>query len=252
MRRLAQEGVSPPDADRGAAVVERALAENGPLTRDQLRAHVDAAGVRTAAQAMVHILLRATLLHQVVRGPMVGRQHAFVLARDWIGDAAVQPVDRSRALAELARRYMRGHGPADERDLARWAGITLGDARSGFRAIAAELAQRDDGLLDLRDRVHTPPPALPPPRLLGAYEPVLLGWVSRQPLLGAAQQRLVTDNGLFRPFALAGGRAVATWSMPGGRVVIEPLDGVRMRRSDLAALETDAADVVRFLGGRAR
>lgn len=249
-RRLAQEGVSPSDAERGVAVVTRALAEDGPLTRDRLRAHLDAAGVPTEGQALVHILLRATLLEQVVRGPMVGRHQAFVLARDWLGDRAVQPVDRSIALAELARRYLRGHGPADEHDLMRWAGITLGDARTGLRAISGEITQRNDGLVDLRGRGKAPPPALPPPRLLGAFEPVLLGWVSRQPLLGAAQQRLVTTNGIFRPFALAGGRAVATWGMPGGRVVIEPLDGVRMRRSDLAALEADAADVVRFLGGR--
>ena len=34
------------------------------------------------------------------------------------------------ALGELARRYLVGHGPAGERDLAAWAGITLGAGRA--------------------------------------------------------------------------------------------------------------------------
>src|SRR3954447_2519715 len=36
-RRLAQEGVEPAAAERGIEVIERSLAEEGPLTRDQLR-----------------------------------------------------------------------------------------------------------------------------------------------------------------------------------------------------------------------
>jgi hypothetical protein len=178
-----------------------------------------------------------------VRGPMAGSHHAFVLTRDWLGEP--QPVDRDRALAELARRYLAGHGPAGDGDLARWAGVPLRDARAGLQAIAAELDQSEDGLVDLRDR---PPAAdLPPPRLLGSFEPLLLGWTSRDQLLAEHHRRLVTNNGLFRPFALVGGRAVATWSMPAGQVMLTPLEPIAAR--DAKALEADAADVVRFLGG---
>jgi hypothetical protein len=85
-------------------------------------------------------------------------------------------IDRARALAELARRYLAGHGPADDRDLAKWAQLPLRDARAGLSAIASELDQRHDGLVDLH-RTETPP--LPPPRLLGPFDPLLLGWRSR-------------------------------------------------------------------------
>ena len=87
LRRLAQEGVSPDDAERGVTVMERALADEGPLTRDQLRERIAAAGVPTERQALVHVLMRASLLGLAVRGPMVGSQHAYVLVRDWLGDA---------------------------------------------------------------------------------------------------------------------------------------------------------------------
>lgn len=241
-RRLQEEGVTLADADRAVAAVQRALEDEGPLTRVQLRERIDALGVRTEGQALVHILMLASLRGIVVRGPMAGKQHAFVLVRDWLGEP--ESVDRDRALAELARRYLAGHGPADERDLARWAGLPLRDVRAGLGAIARELEQRDDGLVDLAGR---PPAAeLPPPRLLGAYDPALLGWVSREPIVGA-HHGIVTDNGLFRPFALVKGRAAAVWSLVGGKVALgEPF--YRITAADQAALEADAADVVRFLG----
>ena len=129
-RRLRQEGVSEAAAERGVETIERALAEEGPLTGAQLSERLDAAGVPTAGQAFIHLMFLAALRGIVVRGPMVGKQHAYVLVRDWLGPQ--KPVDRDAALAELARRYLAGHGPADDRDLARWAGLPLRDARAGL------------------------------------------------------------------------------------------------------------------------
>ena len=242
-RRLAQEGVTPDAAERGMSTIARSLAEEGPLTRVQLRERLDSAGVRTEGQALVHLLMLACLRGIAVRGPMIGRQHAYVLVRDWLGESA--PADRDRALAELARRYLAGHGPANDRDLARWAGLPLRDARAGLDAIASELCEREDGLLDIAGRAA--PAELPPPRLLGSFDPVLLGWASREWLLDS-HKAVITVNGLFRPFALIDARAVATWSMPAGKVVLDPFD--RLTRKGAAALQADALDVVRYLGDR--
>jgi hypothetical protein len=138
-----------------------------------------------------------------------------------------------------------GHGPAGERDLARWAGLPLRDARAGLAAIASELRRREDGLVDLAKRPPAEP--LPPPRLLGAYDPLLLGWTSREEIIGR-HRSLVTTNGLFRPFALVGGRAVAVWRLAGGKVTIEPLE--RVTKKDGAALEADAEQVLAFMAPR--
>jgi hypothetical protein len=145
------------------------------------------AGVRTEGQALIHILMLACLGGLAVRGPIIGGRHAYAPVRDWLGELG--PVDRDSALAELARRYLAGHGPADERDLAKWAGLPLRDARAGLEAIASELDQHEDGLVDLAGR--RPAAELPPPCLLGPYDPVLLGWTSREPLLGSRQADVV-------------------------------------------------------------
>ena len=248
-RRLAQEGVTPQDAERGVAVIERALANEGPLDRAQLRERIDRAGVRTQGQALVHLLLAASLRGVAVRGPVVDSQHAYVLCRDWLGERA--PVDRLQALAELARRYLVGHAPADDRDLAKWAGLPLRDARAGLAAIASELHQREDGLLELASRANATAtarrrPAIPGPRLMGAFDPLLLGWRSRAEFL-EEHGPIVTVNGLFRPFALVRARAVATWSLAAGAVTLKPF--APLAPADESALLGDAEDVVRFLAG---
>src|SRR5439155_1989344 len=114
----------------------------------------------------------------------------------------------------------------------------------GLVAIATQLGEREDGLVDLARRAA--PAQLPSPRLLGPFDPVLHGWRDREPILGNHQE-VVTRNGMFRAIALVGGRAVATWRMPQGTVVLEPFG--RLACGDRRALEDDARDVERFLAG---
>ena len=57
----------------------------------------------------------------------------------------------------------------------------------------------------------------------------------------------MTVNRLFRPFALAGGRAVATWTIARGQIVLAPF--APLDTQTRAALNADAADVTQFPAG---
>jgi Winged helix DNA-binding domain len=251
-RRLAQEGIPAPDADRGAALIEGSLTEHGALTRAQLGERLSAAGIRTEGQALVYLLFLASLRGIAVRGPVIGNEQAFVLARNWLGTPPA--LDRAAALGWLARRYLAGHAPATERDLAKWAGLALRDARQGLASIAAELDHGGDGLVRLASpasgdgrspRPGAGRPGVPRPRLLGSFDPVLHGWLSREPVLGPHERKIVL-GGMFRPFALVGGHAVGTWTLSRGRVALNLLED--LTAADHAVLRADAADVERFLG----
>jgi hypothetical protein len=240
-RRLGQLGVSERDAERAVTVIERALADEGPLPRPRLAERLRAAGLPAEGQAVPHLLALAAGRGTIVLGPIQDGEHALVLARDWLGPPSRAP-DRDTALAELARRYLRGHGPASAADLAAWSGLGLRDARAGLAAIADEL-RHDGDLAELAER--SAPPNRMPPRLLGAFDPYLLGWNDRSFAVDPAHARRVhPGGGIVRATAIAGGRAVATWTMPGGRVALAPF--APLPRSVDAALRRESERVARF------
>ena len=240
-RRLRQEGVDARQAVRGVELIAEAVTAGGPLTRSQLRRRLEASGVPSAGQALVHLLAVASAQGSVLRGPMVGAEQAFVSVDQWLGPAP-PALNHEQALATLARRYLSGHAPGRPEDLAKWAGITLSDARGGFSSIAGEYESTDEGLVPADALGGSPESA---PRLLGPFDPLLHGWVSRQPFVGQ-HVGIVTTNGIFRPVGLVDGRVVATWSLPRGQPTIAPLEHLSspVRR----VLSEEAADVLRFLG----
>jgi len=244
LRVLARLGVSEYQADKGVAVVEKALRTDGPMIRARLAESIATAGLPRDGGVALHVLMLASLRGIAVRGPMIGGQHAYVSARDWLGSAP-HPFDRDAALAELARRYLAGHGPASDRDLAKWSGLPLGQVRRGLHAIAGELRELPDGLMELA-AAPTWEQNFPSPRLLGAFDAVLLGWESREPILGGCKG-VVTVNGLFRPFALVAGRAAAIWAYSAGRVTVDQFEALPPDVD--AALAAEARDVARFLAG---
>jgi hypothetical protein len=156
---------------------------------------------------------------------------------------------RDHALRELALRYLRGHGPADARDLARWAGLPLRDARAGLASLGDRRRERGSGLVELNDAARVAKPR--GPMLLGAFEPVLMGWCSRERVLGEHDPRVVT-GGIFRAFAFApvsdhpAGRAVATWKFSRDGVELSPF--VPLDDKLRNALTRDGEELLRFLG----
>jgi hypothetical protein len=228
-RRLRQEGVTTPNVQRATDVIVAAVSQ-GPKTRTELRALLDGAGMPPVGQALVHILVAATLEGLVVRGPMVGKEQAFVSVEAWLGSPP-PAMERAQALAQLANRYLAGHALASNDDLANWAGITLREARQGLQS-ADEIDSRAGK-------------KLPAPRLLGSFDPLLHGWKKRSFVLGD-HRTFITANGVFRPVALVEGRAVGTWSLRGGIVKIVLFEPVH--EDAVSSLLNDAADVLRFLG----
>ena len=69
--------------------------------------------------------------------------------------------------------------------------------------------------------------------------------MSREQITGS-HQGIVTTNGMFRPFAMVKGRAVATWTLTKGRVTLAPFAPITSTAA--RALDADADAVLAFLG----
>ena len=132
--RLAALGVT--DPDRAIALMEGALALEGPLDRHELTERVARGGIVLEGQARIGTIYLAALQGRFCCGP----GNTFVLVGDWLPEDARRPLDRDGALRELARRYAAAHAPCEPEDLASWAGIGVRDAR---RAWPEQVPERD-------------------------------------------------------------------------------------------------------------
>jgi hypothetical protein len=159
-RRLRQEGVSPAAAERGVEVIVKGF---GRQRTDDARTDPPSstANAYRRPDRRSCTCCSATPDGMIVRGPIIDGEHAFALAAAWLGERPKIDRDRDRALAELARRYLVGYGPADARDLAKWTQLPLRDARAGLIAISSELRERHDGRVDVLPRGS---PTAPSPR----------------------------------------------------------------------------------------
>jgi hypothetical protein len=218
MRRREQLGLQPGDAERAADVLESALAARHRLTRAQALAELEDAGISTQGQRGYHLLWYAAQTGVTCIGPQDGTQQTFVLLREW----APRPrrLERSEAVAELAYRYFRSHGPVSVRDFAGWTGLTLTDARAGLAANEGRLTPmtHEDGLVwlttELADRVrHDGLPSASTVLALPGFDEYMLGYKDRRRHadVDVIERVVPGGNGMFRATLVADGRVVATW-----------------------------------------
>jgi hypothetical protein len=189
---------------RARDVVERAL-EAGPASRQSVLDALVASGQPVDAQRGTHILGWLARHGHVV---MMSRTH-LALHDAWV--AAPRRLDRDEALAELALRYLQGHGPATVHDLAWWAGLTVADARRGTDAVRERLEAMEVG-----GTTYLHAPGLEPAdgvHLVAAFDEIVLGYADRTlQLRGEPLERIVPGaNGLFLPAVLVDGAVAGTW-----------------------------------------
>ena len=234
-RRLAREGMPADQPEVALKLIQRTLDQEGPLSRRELAARLEARGIETRGQVMPHLLWLAAARGAVCHGPERGGEQCFVLTRDWLGP--LRPREREAGLAELAVRYLRAHQPALPEDLASWSGIRLGEARQAWRSIEDRLAsvETPSGTLwRLRSRAETAPAGLL--RLVPAFDEYLLGWKDRGLLASAESWSQVNrGGGWLHPVVLVDGRVTATWR------AVNAAGGLRIEIRELTALPPESA-----------
>src|SRR5690606_25200860 len=145
------------------------------------------------------------------------KEQAFMLLDEWVPDP--RRPDPDEALATIALRYLRSHGPTTAQDLAGWTGLPVTQCRRGIAAAGDALTQVSvDGVTMYADAA-----------LVGAYQPAarasqaalalpgfdeyMLGYKDRSLMLDKEHQQAIIPggNGVFQPTIVIGGRVVGTW-----------------------------------------
>jgi hypothetical protein len=212
--RRAQLGLTDADADRAVDVLGTALAGGARLTRARCLDALEAAGIGTGGQRGYHLLWYASVRGVTCLAPNIGTEQTFALLDEWA--PAPRRPERDEALAVLAHRYVRGHGPVTAREFAGWTGLTLTDARRGLAAAGDALAAvRVDGEEAVVDAALLDAPREPVDDLLAlpGFDEYLLGFKDRSLMLDAAHKDAIVPggNGVFQATVVRGGRVVGTW-----------------------------------------
>ena len=135
-RRREYLGLSAGVADRAVEVLGAALAGGGRMTRAECMTTLADAGVPVTGQLGYHLLWYASQCGVTCIGPNVGKEQTFVLLDEWAPDQV--RLDREEALATIALRYFRSHGPTTRQDFAGWTGLTMADAKAGIAGAGDE------------------------------------------------------------------------------------------------------------------
>lgn len=216
----------------------RELLAAGPLTQATIVDGLLAAGFPKDAFTGVQLWI------DLVRVPPAGtwerpRAHVYGLAK-----APRTAVDLAAAEELLARRYLRGYGPATPGDLGRYAGWTITYTKTVLDRLALRTFRDPDGalLLDL-PRAPLPDADTPAPvRFLGNFDgALLLGHATRARLVPAQHRHEVfhVRKPQSAPTFLVDGRVAGTWRYVEGRVETSPFEPLSPTSRDEVDAEAD-------------
>jgi hypothetical protein len=192
------------------AVLEKALAGGKQLMRSEIQLILEQAGIATDDLRLTHIMMRAELDMIICSGARRGKQFTYALLAERAPHAPM--LEKSEALAELARRYFTSRGPATLEDFVWWSGLTTTDARTGLQMVRSELLHEV-----IADKTYWFSAAIPPildtvpiAHFLPPYDEYTIAYKDRSAVLDAAYT-IQTRNGIFSPIIVVDGLIVGTW-----------------------------------------
>jgi winged helix DNA-binding protein len=179
---------------RANAVFEVALSGGRSLTRKELGEALRRDGIAPDGQRLPHLLASAEHEGLVVSGPRRGKQQTYALLEERV--PATRSLDREEALAEMARRYFRGHGPAQVQDAMWWCWLPARDIRTGIALAGHALTHRViDGKEYWFDAATEPtPPVTDVVHLLPNWDEYTVGYRDRS---AAMDPNVPFDPALF-------------------------------------------------------
>jgi hypothetical protein len=198
--------------ERSATALTNALRDGRHLTRGELAAALEQAGITRATDdrlRLAYLVMHAELEGLICSGAMRGRQHTYALLDERVPAATI--LDREQALAELTRRYFTSHGPSTVKDFAWWSGLATADVRAGLELNRSQLetATIEGQTYWFRPDAATSPAASPIAHLLPAYDEYTIAYKEHSAILEPDYRELIVAA--FGIVIVIDGRIVGAW-----------------------------------------
>jgi hypothetical protein len=248
-------GLSQDVADRSVEVFATALAGGKRLTRAQCLDALRDNGIDVGSHLGYHLLWYASQRGVTCFAPNIGNEQAFMLLDEWVPEP--HRPDPEEALATIARRYFRGHGPTTDADFAGWTGLPVTQCRRGIAATGDALATVSvEGQRMYADRAlvesYKPARRARTALVLPGFDEYLLGYKDRSMMVDDAHKQAIIPggNGVFQATVALDGRVVATWrrTTKRTRVDVAVTELVSLSTKDRTMVEAAFQPYGRFLG----
>ena len=212
-----------PEEEQAAVqqVFHDVLSKNRVALKEDFAVELTERGMEMPDQRLSYHIRLAEYTGLLCSGDLLPLKKSYALVSGKLPEAGAIP--REDALALLARKYFRSHGPATLEDFAWWCGLGVNDCRQGISILGDELLQeRWKGLIFYLHRtcrtrgfrsgcVHLLPP----------YDEYLIGYKSRHIALHPDHShRAHNHSGIFWPVVLKDGEVVGNWNAASGKVSV--------------------------------
>lgn len=229
---------------RSKELFVQALQGGKQLTRDEMYRLLEAVGISTSGQRGYHLLWWVAQDGLICFGARQGKQQTFALLDEWVPTS--KSLTRDESLAELARRYFTGRGPATLQDFVWWSGLPVGEARAGLEMAGSQLLQET-----IMGQAYWASPNAPAPDdasltayLLPSFDEYLVGYRDRGAVLDPAHaKQAAPGGGMLSATVVLDGQVVGVWkrTIKRDRVQLEiaPFSGRNQAAMQIVAAAAD-------------
>jgi len=240
-----QLGISDRMVERGGMLICNELQGGTSMTRKEISLLLSDSGHDISNGRLSHYTMFLESQGLVCSGPLRDGEHSYALLSERAPHSRV--LLHEAALAELARRFFTGHGPATLEDFLWWSGLNKTNAKAGIEAAGAELRHDTvEGNIHWFAQEAPTDGVRPTVRLLPNFDEYLVGYVDRSWMFDNRHtaQLGLRKNPLFENVVLTDGIVTGTWKPIVSKKSIS-IEVIHFRK--LNAAERTALDAAREL-----
>lgn len=231
-------------------VIEKSLTRQKQLTREEIKAEIEKAGIDTGSNRLSHLLFRAELEEIICSGKVIGNKQTYALLSERVPNKKI--FIKEETLGLLAKKYFTSHSPATIKDFIWWSGLSVTDAKAGLETVKSDLFSETinsetywfhNNSKDINQLNNST-------FLLPAFDEFLISYRDRSAALLVGQNKnTISSNGIFRPVIVINGKVRGIWKriIKKDKVIIEFELFDRLNSNQKKSIERSAHKYTGFL-----
>lgn len=200
--------ISPKHAEQALSIIDSSLRGWKSLTRSQIGQVLLEWWIPMQTQRVYHLTCYAATSKLICFGPPTDTEETFVLLDEWVSKKNTTTQEN---YTELARMYIRSHGPCTVDDLARWSGLWKWESKKAIELVQHEFEKLEYNGKQYFYQNYEKTKSDFGLRLLWWFDEYFLAYKDRSIVADIEHHgKLFTTNGIFFPLIMLDGKIIWT------------------------------------------